>query len=440
MAHHIFFPKALFESFCLMSDALVPRNWVPSNHDALTKLIADPHSAAGAAVFDWDNTCIFNDVGDATFRWQLDQLLFRLPPDAMHHMLVDRIGTVTQLGTGVALAHFASDIRTAYAALWPSIKLGQAHAVRHTPAHFDFRAKLGALYHQMVQTPDIGAAFAYSWLTQWYGGFTAAEVQELARNAAQAAHREPIGEATWQAASPGRTGLQTWTHRTHVAPHPEMRDLFSALGRAHIPTWVVTASYEPIVHAVAALWHYPIPPTQILGMRLQHSAQGTALPYPAQHYPATYRQGKVDVIERFVGAPPILVAGDAMTDYEMLTYHPASCRLVINRNSQAPELKALYALGQAPNAALAPDLEASDAARAQGHASGESDTDVRRAGAPQLGEAAGPTPFAGQVLLQGRDENTAAFVPTAATTALRASAPSLLQDLPTTPVPHTFRA
>jgi phosphoserine phosphatase len=387
-----------------MSDVLLPRGWVPHNHRALTHLIASPHSVAGAAVFDWDNTCIFNDIGDASFRWQLDQLLFRLPPDAMHHLLLDRIGSVTHLSTGVALAHFASDIRTAYAALWPSIKLQKAHAVRHTASHFDFRAKLGALYHQMVQTPEIGAPFAYSWLTQWFGGFTAAEVQELARNAAQAAHREPIGEATWQAASPGRTGLQTWTHRTHVAPHPEMRDLFSALARAGIATWVVTASYEPIVHAVAALWHYPIPPTQILGMRLQHTAQSVALPYPALQYPVTYRQGKVDAIERFVGAPPILVAGDAMTDYEMLTYHPATCRLLLNRNSTQPQLAALCALGQTPISPQTP--------------------------LPQL---------AGQVLLQGRDENTGAFVPTTATVALKASAPSLLQQLPTTALPHSYR-
>lgn len=387
-----------------MSDELMPRGWVPHNHRALSYLIADPHSAAGAAVFDWDNTCIFNDIGDATFRWQLDQLLYRLPPDAMHHMLVDRVGAETQLSTGVALAHFATDIRTAYAALWPSIKLGQAHVVRHTPAHFDFRAKLGALYHQMVQTPKIGAHFAYSWLTQWFGGFTTAEVQELARNAAQAAHREPIGEATWQAASPGRTGLQTWTHRTHVAPHPEMRDLFSALVRAGIETWVVTASYEPIVHAVAALWHYPIPPTQILGMRLQRTAQGVALPYSAQHYPLTYRQGKVDAIERFVGAPPILVAGDAMTDYEMLTYHPASLRLLLNRNSTQPELAALCAQGSTP---------------------------------PSADEAL-PT-LAGHVLLQGRDENTGAFVPETQTVPLAASAPQLLQGLPTTTLPHTYR-
>jgi phosphoserine phosphatase len=368
-----------------MSDVMPRRQWWPKNHHALSLLTSDPSSPSGAAVFDWDNTCIFNDVGDATFRWQLDQLAFRLPPDALHHMLVDRLGSVTHLSTGVALAHFAEDIRLAYAALWPAIKQGEGRNLRGTAAHHDLRAKLGALYHQMVQTPAIGAAYAYSWLTQWYGGFTLAEVQELARNAALAGQTEAIGEDAWQAATPGRAGLQGWGFRTHIAPHPEMRDLFAALTRADIPTWVVTASYEPLVQAVAALWHYPVSPTRVLGMRLQLSAQGTALPYPAQHYPKTYAQGKVDAIERFVGAPPLLVAGDAMTDHAMLTFHPSTCRLVINRNSRAEQMQALYAAG----------LQAVD----------------------------DDAPLAGRVLLQGRDENVGTFVASQHTTPLGARPP-----------------
>ena len=49
-------------------------------------------------------------------------------------------------------------------------------------------------------------------------------------------------------------------------------------------------------------------------------------------YPLTYREGKNEIIDRFISARPWFVAGDADTDYDMLTRPGVSIRLLINRN------------------------------------------------------------------------------------------------------------
>ncbi|MCL1979892.1 MAG: hypothetical protein FWG62_02315, partial [Proteobacteria bacterium] len=48
-------------------------------------------------------------------------------------------------------------------------------------------------------------------------------------------------------------------------------------------------------------------------------------------YPVTYREGKTEIIRRWIDARPVLVAGDADTDYEMLTLPEVDIRLLLNR-------------------------------------------------------------------------------------------------------------
>jgi phosphoserine phosphatase len=49
--------------------------------------------------------------------------------------------------------------------------------------------------------------------------------------------------------------------------------------------------------------------------------------------PALYREGKMAIIEEVIGQRPVLVAGDAITDYEMLC-GSAGLSLVIERGDE----------------------------------------------------------------------------------------------------------
>jgi hypothetical protein len=351
-----------------VGEPLPLRQWFPANHRALSDFIAHFGRAAGVAVFDWDNTCIFNDIGDATFRRQLGQLALALTPTELDALLPGEVAGVTTLCTGASMAALGADIRAAYTVLWPHIRAGNPKAGLETPAHHDFRAKVGHLYEGLVSTPGIGAVYAYRWLTRLWGGFTPEQVRALAADTVRAAGDEPVGHGSWQAATGGAAGKVAFSFRTHVQPHPEIFDLMRALEGAGIAVYVVTASLEDVVRGAAATWAAPVASERIFGMRLATRSPRLA-PEPAPDYPVTYRAGKVEVIQRFLPSAPILVAGDHNTDYEMLTGFPETrMRLVINRNGSG-DIRSLY------GAALAP---------------------------------AGPGPV---TLLQGRDENRGAFRP-----------------------------
>ena len=95
---------------------------------------------------------------------------------------------------------------------------------------------------------------------------------------------------------------------------------------------------------------YPVPPAHVFGVRVEVAEDGlltTAMP-PAERYPLTYRQGKVDLIRLHIPGEPLLVAGDTFTDYEMLVgFERTEVVLLVNRN-RGGEIGALYreALGE----------------------------------------------------------------------------------------------
>lgn len=323
---------------------VVEGTWYPANHAVLTRLLQG--EARAPAVFDWDNTCILNDIGDATFRYQLERMALRAPPHEAHELLPTQLGGQSVLHGGFDLAIWGPRLLAAYEALWPAMQAGDAARVQGSAEHLLLRAGLGALYVAIEQTPGLGAQVAYPWLTRWLHHFSQADIEALGWAAWQAAAAEPLGAAAWQC-----EGLR-YAFKTGLVAHREMRSLMQALHTAGFPVFVVTASHEAVVRGVTRQLGVS---AQVYGMRPHEPA-----------YPLTYRAGKVQVIRQFLPAPPILVAGDTNTDYDMLTAFPETrVRLVIHRYV-AGDIQMLHA------AALSGD---------------------------------------GRTLLQGRDERTGAFLP-----------------------------
>lgn len=118
-----------------------------------------------------------------------------------------------------------------------------------------------------------------------------------------------------------------------ITVRPEMVDLVAALQSHGWEVWVVTASAEIVVATVAGF--YGIAPERVLGVRLVDDG----VLQPRIDGPLTYRQGKVEVIERHIGKRARLAAGDHETDIDML--QAAEHGLVIDRGSE--ELRAVAA-------------------------------------------------------------------------------------------------
>lgn len=327
--------------------------WFPANHQSLCqwlqRLKPGPTAEPRLAVFDWDNTCIFNDIGEASFRYLLDTLSLRLTPQALDTLLPRRLAGTTTFDTGIVMAALAEDIVAAYRTLWPQIEAGDAAAVRHSAAHRDFKAKLIYLYRALEGSKAAGARYAYAWLPCFFAGLTPQAVSDLATAAWTAGLAERPGRVTWRSSSPGHAGLLAEKFHTGLALHTEVGDLMTALQARGVQTVLISASCELLVRGVVAALGLPVAPDAIYGMRLA-TADGLLQPQLLHRgsYPHTYREGKLQIIRDHLKATPLLVAGDAETDLEMLTGLPnTQVRLLINRNAEG-DLRNLYRVALQP--------------------------------------------------------------------------------------------
>lgn len=144
-------------------------------------------------------------------------------------------------------------------------------------------------YERMVTSH--GKVVAYAWCAEALAGPTQMELREIAR---QILHE----------------GFAAGT----IVERDEIRDLIWALQRHGWEVWVVSASQETLVEVAAQ--RYGVPANRVIGMALAAGPDGRLLPEVAG--PVTFRQGKVDAIDRRIGHRPTLALGDAETDAEML--------------------------------------------------------------------------------------------------------------------------
>ncbi len=99
-----------------------------------------------------------------------------------------------------------------------------------------------------------------------------------------------------------------------LAIRETMRELVWALQRHEWDVWVITASPEVLVQAVAE--QYGIPPGRVVGMRSVVGTDGRYL--PRLHDPITYKEGKVLAFLSAAGGDPTFVAGDSRSDAPLM--------------------------------------------------------------------------------------------------------------------------
>lgn len=340
---------------------LATGRWCPKVHAALAALLRHEDLPGRCAVFDWDNTSIGGDVGDAAFGWQLDALHWTLPPHVLTRVWQRPVTQLAATGADAAPAHaLLADVERAARALWPAMVCGEGEAVRHTPAHLDLRAKLGALYALLASVTGPGAVdvvgASYAAVAQMWGGSDVGLPGQCVAALRAAAQRGPRPFEVWRAANANRAGILDYVHRGAIHPLDEVRALMAALAARGVRVVVVSASFQPLVQALAHAWAYPVVQRDVFGVRLAPArfpeayVPRTFTTALRRGYPLTYRAGKVAclVAQRLVD--PVLVAGDAPTDLEMLTHWPRTrVRLVMHRVRSRPEMAPLYRAAAAQN-------------------------------------------------------------------------------------------
>ncbi|MFI8931995.1 HAD family hydrolase [Streptomyces sp. NPDC053474] len=332
-------PRAAHGTAAAKCPALtVSKGWYGDNKDRLQRML-DTYGRCGdaydkrhkpLAVFDWDNTVIKNDVGDATLFWMLRHDKIRTPERGDWR-------TTSRYLTAPA----AKALRKACPATGRTLPTSTDTACAD---------EIAAVYGEGTTTTG-KEAFAgfdhrrmepqYAWLAQLLRGWSPARVKDFAAAARKENLAAPIG--TEQRVGSGKaTGWARY--------YDQQRDLIRTLKKAGFDTYVVSASPEP----VAEVWAKGVglDARHTLGIRnvtregrLTARLKGCGSVPDGADSMITYIDGKRCAInERILGVRgkaaeqvqpaakrQVFAAGDSDTDVSFLR-DATGLRLVLNRN------------------------------------------------------------------------------------------------------------
>jgi phosphoserine phosphatase len=302
------------------------------------------------AVFDWDQTCIFNDTQEAMFRYMIDELLFKASPEQFAAAIRQDVPKDNfskdynnKAGKPVNIDLIAADLDADYKFLYDNYikdRKKSLEEIRRTEQFINFRGKLAYLYEAIGGT--FSAEVSYPWVLYLFVGMTEKEVMDVAEKSNDAALGDRIG--TYAIASsekrPGKAGvvsLDGYKYGLRLAP--EMSNLMNVLRESGIDVYVCSASHEAVVRVFAGLpkYGYGVPPENVVAMKTKIKDGLYLGEYDyADDYPQTQQKGKVKAIEQLLvkkyGYGPLFVAGDSQGDFNMASEFPdTKLSLLINR-------------------------------------------------------------------------------------------------------------
>jgi phosphoglycolate phosphatase-like HAD superfamily hydrolase len=332
------------------SPALAPRSldpavpgWLPDNRAHLDALLASKGVRGPAydpahrpvATFDWDNTMMRGDIGDATMAWML-----------RHDGILQPPGRDWSTTSGALTAEARTALQACDAAGEPGHPLATSTTPPCADALYDIYdsgktpAGATAWTHLVTRTTNEG----YAWLARLLAGHTPAEVQAFARAAYEEGAKADVG-ATMTLGT--HAGVMAW-----LRIYPTMRDLVGALQSNGFDVWIVSASPQHVSEVVAA--QVGIAQDHVIGIRNVMAADGRLGSHLApcgdapQDSVITFDQGKRCFINQVIfheaaaaqltrsdaAHRPTFSAGDSDTDVAFVQ-DATDLKLVINRNRVA---------------------------------------------------------------------------------------------------------
>jgi phosphoserine phosphatase len=319
--------------------------WTDANRARLNKLMTDRGVASATfdptkrpvAAFDWDNTIMKNDIGDATFFWMLKH---------------DKIRQPAGLDWGTTSAALTTDAKAALNAACDG--LAAAGDALTTSTSTDCTDALFNIYDGLKTTGGLPAwtpayattdkiNFAYAWVAQLTAGSTPDEVRGYARAAYAENAGAPIGTTQTVGTTTGLNG--------YVRVYEQMIDLIGTFQDNGFDVWITTASPQFIVEAISN--EVGVAPHHVLGIRsvvtngvITRNLEGCGTIADGDNTMITFDTGKRCWINKVIFKVPaatqaitnpdatkrqVFAAGDSDTDIAFLK-DATDLKLVINRN------------------------------------------------------------------------------------------------------------
>jgi len=308
-------------------------NWNQRNYEALNDFLAGVKPGE-LAVFDWDNTCICGDIGDALFRYQALNLEFKFTPEQLQVIIPDQVLGIDHIninGQLWPLPKIKRQIVNAYEKIFGHDLI----EIRDSAALRDFSVGLLALNRGLEETPGIGCEFAYLWTIHFLAGFSPAEVCRLAKEVIDRELQSAIEDHVMG------DSLETlsfhWTNG--IRPFAEMVDLARVLKKIDCRVVVSSASNPLLIETM--MQRIGFSADQVIGMASaieNNILQGTLTPGLAFNY----GPGKVENMKKLLGRDPDFAAGDSNGDYEMVTAFPGTRLKLLVRRKQPGKMAGLY--------------------------------------------------------------------------------------------------
>ncbi|MGW2661184.1 HAD family hydrolase [Nocardia tengchongensis] len=314
------------------------QTWYGTNKETLSTFIATTGTCGKntatkpLALFDWDNTLVKNDAGEATFYWLLshDKLLQPTDWSATSPYLTPAAGAALRAACGTAPPGTPLPTSTNTACADEILAIGDNGKTKAGTSAFD------GYNHRRLEP-------AYAWQVQLLAGHTPTELTDYATQAR--AQNLAAPEGTEQTI--GTTKVDGW-----VRYYPQQQDLVKTLQANGFDVRIVTASAEPVIKVWSP--ELGVPADKVIGIvpltdhdtYTGHIAGCGGL---APDQVITYMEGKRCAINERIFAitgptafdqqppdkRPALAAGDSDTDVVFVA-DATTLHLVINRNK--PEL------------------------------------------------------------------------------------------------------
>ena len=302
------------------------------------------------AVFDWDQTCIFNDTAESLFRYMIENVAFKATPAQFALAIRNGVpgGNFSESfnnkdGKPVNIDLIASDLDADYKYLYNNYILTKKMTldeIRATEKFIDFRGKLAYLYEAIGGT--FSADVSYPWVLYLFVGMTEAEVRAISEIANDAALHDSLDTYTLTSSlkRPGKAGVISLSgYKRGLRLAPEISNLMNVLRDSGFDIYVCSASHETVVRVFAGLpkYGYNVPPENVIAMKTRMEGGVYLGDYDySGDYPQTQQKGKTKAIQQLLvskyGYGPVFVAGDSQGDFNMSTeFENTQLTLLINR-------------------------------------------------------------------------------------------------------------
>ncbi|UGT92029.1 haloacid dehalogenase-like hydrolase [Mycobacterium ostraviense] len=210
-------------------------------------------ATAGAPLvsFDWDNTMVRNDVGNATFYWMINNSKMRQPAGGNWSTTSAYLTTEA----AAALAAACGGLADPGQPLPTGSNTGCADELVTVYTRHETRSGAAAFTgynRRRIQPGD-------AWAAELLAGWTDAEITEFAA----AARKQSLDAAEGSEQTVGSTRQTGW-----VRYYTQMRDLVGTLQANGFDVRIISASAEPVVRVWAG--HIGIPGDHVMGVRTDH--------------------------------------------------------------------------------------------------------------------------------------------------------------------------